>query len=358
MRDGARERGLAHARRAHEAQDGRAPVTPQAPHGHVLHDAPLGALEPVVVFVQHAARLAHVQPVRRGLGPGQVGQPLHVGAGHVVLGAGRVHEAHAAQLLAGGLVRLLRHVGHGHALAQALEVVLVIGGLAQLLLDALQLLTQQQLALRARHLLLHQVRDLALHAEHLALAVHHVDDGAQTGAHVQRLEHGLLDVVGHGHVRRDQVGQGAGLHHVVQDAGRLARLAGQVLVQGTRGLAQVQCQCVELHVHRRRLVDALHPGREAGVAPQRLEDAHAAHPLQHHAVLPGAQANDLEHARHGADPVHVVEAGVLGLGALLRHHRYHRPLTATRRLDQPDGTMTPHVDRDHRHREQHGVAER
>ena len=54
-RDRASERGLADAGRADEAQDRAALVAAELAHGDVLDDALLRLLEPVMIFVEHAA---------------------------------------------------------------------------------------------------------------------------------------------------------------------------------------------------------------------------------------------------------------------------------------------------------------
>jgi hypothetical protein len=58
--DGLAERGLAHARAADEAQDRRLALRRELAHRQVLDDALLDLLQPEVVLVEDAPRLADV----------------------------------------------------------------------------------------------------------------------------------------------------------------------------------------------------------------------------------------------------------------------------------------------------------
>ena len=146
-RDRSAERCLADARRANEAQNWRSPVAPKLAHRDVLDDPALWLVEPVVVFVQHSARLHHVEPVGVCLRPWKVGQPLHIGSRHLVLAARRVHVAHAAQLALRSGRGLARQAAQRDSLAEVLDFVLVDVGFPELSADGLDLLSEQVLAL-------------------------------------------------------------------------------------------------------------------------------------------------------------------------------------------------------------------
>src|SRR6185436_8161580 len=101
------ERGLAHARRADEAQDRALARRIELAHRQVLENAPLDLVEAEMVLVQDAPRLPDVDSARGGILPGQLGEPLEVGAQHRAFGAAFAHALQALQLLRGMLVRLL-----------------------------------------------------------------------------------------------------------------------------------------------------------------------------------------------------------------------------------------------------------
>ena len=145
--DGLAEAGLAHARRAHEAEDRPLDVRLHLADGQVLEDALLDLLEVVVVVVQDLLGLDEVDLGLRPLAPGQRHQPVQVGAGHGVLGGGGGHLGEAVQLAEGLLLGLLGHARLLDLLAQLVVLALLVVALAQLLLDGLHLLAQVVLAL-------------------------------------------------------------------------------------------------------------------------------------------------------------------------------------------------------------------
>ena len=88
-------------------------------------------------------------------------------------------------------------------------------GFTELAPDGLDLLPEQVLALRARHLLLDHGRDLFFDPDHLVLTVHLVQHPADALADVERFEHCLFGIVAEGKIRCDEVGKGSGLANVV-----------------------------------------------------------------------------------------------------------------------------------------------
>ena len=86
-RDALAERGLADAGRADEAQDRALALGIELAHREIFEDAPLDLRQAVVVLVEDAARLGDVDRVRAELRPGQLDQPVEIGADHAVFGA-------------------------------------------------------------------------------------------------------------------------------------------------------------------------------------------------------------------------------------------------------------------------------
>jgi hypothetical protein len=87
--DGAAKAGLAHARRADEAEDGALDVGLHLAHGQVLEDAFLDLLEVVVVVVEDLLGLDEVDLRLRPLRPGEGHQPVEIRPRHRVLGGRR-----------------------------------------------------------------------------------------------------------------------------------------------------------------------------------------------------------------------------------------------------------------------------
>ena len=161
-----------------------------------------------------------------------------------------------------------------------------------------------------------------------------------------------------GQVRGDQVGQRAGLLHVVERLRCLARQLRQLRHELAGRLAQVHRERVDLHVAARLLDDALDARAQGGARLERLEHAHARDALQHHAVVARAQPDHLEDAGDGAHLEQVGELWVFGLGELLRDDADGRSLAAEGLFDQAHRARSTDVDRHHRGRKQHRVAER
>ena len=77
--DALAQRGLAHAWRAHEGEDGAPDGVRERAHREVLEDALLDLVEAVVVLVEDARRLPDVELVVGRDVPGQAHEPVHVG---------------------------------------------------------------------------------------------------------------------------------------------------------------------------------------------------------------------------------------------------------------------------------------
>ena len=166
--DALAERGLADAGRTDKAQDRAAAFGVELVDRQVFEDAPLDLGEPVMVGVEDAARLGDVDRLARFDRPRQFDQPFEIGARHRIL-AGRLrHALEPSQLAPGVVLDLGRHLGFGD-LSRELGDLLALGvvAFAELLLDRLHLLAQQELALAVVDLFLGLLADLARQAQHL-----------------------------------------------------------------------------------------------------------------------------------------------------------------------------------------------
>ena len=201
-------------------------------------------VEAVVVVVEHAPRLLDVDRAFLRQLPGQLDQPIEIGAHHAVFGGAFRHALQPAQLLAGGVLDFLRHAGFGDGLVELGH----LGGLAllafaQLLLNRGHLLAQQHLALPLVERRLGLLADLGRQPQHLDAVRQQPRHLLHARGDVDRLEHVLLLVrrdvhVGHGHVGQrarllDRLHGGdqfpRRLRHQLE---RLQRLAAQVQQAG------------------------------------------------------------------------------------------------------------------------------
>jgi hypothetical protein len=253
-----------------------------------------------------------------------------------------------------------RELGSRDALAQLVDLV-VLPTLAELLPDALHVLAQRVLALRAAELGLHDVGDAILRLQHFQLALDHGEHELHAAAHLERFE----DALTHGDpglffrkVRGDEIREGARFAHVVEDAGRLFRQVGHQRQHLTRALAQALPEIGQPFTRVRRLGHTLHFGAHVRLETVWRGQTEPPESVQHHAVVRGTEADHLHDAGERAHLVEVVERGFDGLGTSLCDDAHEGAVIANQILDQAYGPRASDVDRHHRHREQHRVPER
>jgi hypothetical protein len=228
---------------------------------------------------------------------------------------------------------------------------------AELLLDLAHLLAQHDLALAVVDRLLGLLLDLAREPEHLDAPGEQRRDALEPLTQVEHFEQllllGGLDV----EEARDGVGEGGRRLDRLQRVRQLRRRLRQQR-DGLGGLLlQVQGACLDLRVRGAAVVEVLDAGDEVGEAAHGVEDAKAPLALADEVVRPVGRGDVAHDARHGADALQVVEAGLLGLRVLLQQEAdlafgAHRFLGARHRLLALDG------DRQDDAREEHHVAHR
>ena len=182
-RDRLAERGLADAGRPDQAEDRPLLARSELAHRQVLEDALLHLLEVVVIGIEDLARLIEVQAILGALRPGQLHQPLEVGALHRVLRGRLRHLLETLQLLARRLLDVGRHLRGLDLLLERVEVAGVLA-LPELVLDRLQLLAEDCLALVLGELLAHLQVDLLFDLDELHLALQQHEQPAQPLGHI------------------------------------------------------------------------------------------------------------------------------------------------------------------------------
>src|SRR5690606_11896981 len=232
--DGLRDARLANAGRADEEQDGPAvdlegvdlavlrPLALQLAHGQVLEHAVLDLLEAVVVLVEDLLGVLELEAVLGADVPWQLDDRREVRADHRGFRRVWVHAGQAVELALGLLHDDLGQLEGLELLAERLDLVLLVVGTRQLLLECLDLLAEEELALVAVDLVL----DLALEA---TLGLLQLDLGVDEHQHLAeplrdggRLEHGLLVRQLEVQVVRDVIGELAGVLQVEDELRDLA----------------------------------------------------------------------------------------------------------------------------------------
>ena len=157
-------------------------------HGQVLDDALLDLLEPVVVLVEDLLGLLQVEVVLGGLAPGQRHHPVEPVAQRRRLRGVGVHALELLELALHLLQHRLRHLRLLRLVPELRDLLAELVALAELALDRLHLLAQEELALAPVHLPLGLGGDLLLHREDLELLGHELVHPAQALHGLDRLQ--------------------------------------------------------------------------------------------------------------------------------------------------------------------------
>ncbi len=342
------ERGLADARRTHQAQDRTLQRIGPALHRQVLEDALLDLVQAVVVLVEDPLGLDDVDLPRLGLAPGDRQQPVEVVAHD---GGFRRHRAHVAQLLELRIGLGAGLLGELGALDPLLELVELVAGVllfAQLALDRLHLLVEIVLALGLLHLALHARADLLLDVQHRDLALHQGEDLLQTLGDVEDLQ----EVLAIGDLDRQVLGD------LVGQLGRIGDLRDAGHGIGLDLLVELHV-VVELLDHRARqrlglmrlaqlLVDRGDFGFvELGLVGE-LDDRGPRLALDQHLDRAVGQLEQLQHLGDDADVVDGAGLGIVVGGVLLGGQKdllvsLHHLFEGAHRLVAADEKRADHV---------------
>ena len=315
-------------------------------------------VEAVVVGVQDLPGVADVEVVVGPLAPGKVSDPVEVGAGDRVLGAGGGDGLQPVELLLGHLLHLGRQAGLLEPLGQLIELLLLLAQLAQLLLDGLELLAQVVLALRLRHLALHGGVDLVGELEDLPLAVEELEHELHAGLEVHRLQDLLLLLDGDVDVGGDEVGQVPRVGDRLHQLRGGGRELGHELDHLARQLLQVDGEGLDLDVvGRGLLLHRVDPGLQVGGLLHQLQHPEASEPLDHQGVVVLSHFEELHHSCHRTHGVQIGGTRILLLGSPLRDDADHL-LVADGVLDEGDGLLAAHRQRKDPAREEDGVSQR
>jgi hypothetical protein len=247
----------------------------------------------------------------------------------------------------------------GDQLPVALHLLIHVVGLAELLLDRLELLAEQVLALRLVELALDLRRDLALNLEERDLVLEELVHGPQALLEVHRLQDLLRLFRLKGEVGRNQIREARpvlerrGDQHDLR-GDRLAELD-NLLEVGPHG-AQEGLQ-LEIAGGRGGLLEARDARAQEWLLLHEVLDSRACQPLDED---PDAVVGQLDHPhdpRHGPHLVEVLRGGVLLVGVLLGKQQ-EEPVLRQRLVHRRDRPVPADRQRHHHEWEHHRVLER
>ena len=351
------ERGLAHAGRADEAQDRALAIGLQLAHREIFEDALLDLGQAVMVLVEDAAGFGDVDLLVGQLRPGQLDQPIEIGADHAVLGGCLGHALEPLELLQRLVLGFLGHAGFGDRLAQFGNLGLAVLALAKLLLDLAKLLAQDVLALASGQRFLRLLADLLGQPQHLDLLGEVAQQLVEPFAGVERLQQVLL--LGRREVRDigDEVGQRRRRLNLLDGRGDLGRQVGQQRNRLAGALLQLVHARGDLggkHLGLADLVDARHQER---IARQEFEHAEAPYAAGHQMMIAVRRGDIAQDFAHGADAMEMLGARRLDRGVALQQHA-DRLVRLRCRLGAGDRLLAAERERHHDAGEQHRIAGR
>ena len=309
--------GLAHPRRAHQADDLPLQVGGQLADGHKLQHPLFYLVQAEVVLVQRLLDSGDIHLFLGGPAPGQLQADVQIVAQDGALRGAVGLLGQPAQLL----VQLLPHRVGELGLVDLLPVLLdFIGLLPQLGLDGLHLLPQVVVPLVVAHSLTGPLLNLLVQGENLHLPLQQTAELLQTSDGTQLLQDGLLVAVAHGDVLGDIVGDVprvlAGQHMDEQIGGQLGGELGIVLEHLIGGSNQSFCPGAPPGLGD---INLLHLRFQMGVAAQKLEKTAPGRSLYHHPHIVPGHPEYLTDVGDGAHLIQVVRPGLLHPDVLLAH---------------------------------------
>ena len=310
-----------------------------------------------MVLVQDPLRLEQVELLLVLAGPRQSDEPVEVRPDDGGLGGGLRHLLEAAELLERLLLDVLGHPRVADLVLVLVDLGLDLVELPELLLDGLELLAQEVLALGLAHRLLDAVLDLRAQLEDLELLAQEGRRLLEALLGLDGLEDGLLLLGLEVEMERDEVGETAGLldgpgghEHLLRD--RLAQLGGRLEVAD-----QGPHERLGLDVDVRRLLDELDAHLEVRLGLDELDDPEALEPLDERLGRAVGQLELLQDGADAADLVEISDLGLLRLGLPLGHER-DVMVAAHRLLEGEDRLLAADEQRHDEVGEQHEVPQR
>jgi hypothetical protein len=248
--NGPAQRGLADARRTHEAQDRPTQFLHALLNGKVLEDPLLDSLEPVVIGLEDVFGLLQIVAHPAALLPGHRKHPVQVVSNHRRFGRHRRHHLELVEFALRLLERLLGHPGLFDLLLEVAEIISGFIQITQFFLDGLHLFVEVILALALLHLGLDPATDALFELEHIDLAFDQCHQLLDPLSQIRSFEHALLVF----DADAEMSGDGVGLATDVVDAGQRRQQLGRNLAAQLDVLFEQAQQAAGRHLDGRFVV--------------------------------------------------------------------------------------------------------
>ena len=270
-----------------------------------------------MVLVQHLARGGEIEVVLGLDVPGEVREPLEVGAQQVAVRSVGGEGAQALQLAVRLLPGLGRKVRRLEALLELVDLAVGAVALAELGLDVVHAAAQDALALLGVDLLRGRGGEVLLGLGDGDLPLEVGDEAPEARHRVGLLEQGHPFVAGQADVGGDQIGEEARRRELLE---ALLPLVGDVLAQVDHPLGELEhpgARALELGTGLARLREGL-DAREEGPVPGLDGDQARAEQADDDRLLAFApRIDDAHDARDAGDRVEIRETRLLGGRILL-----------------------------------------
>ena len=289
--------------------------------------------------------------------PGQLDQPVEIGADHRVLAGALGHALEPLQLLARLLLDFLGHLRRGDRAVELGDLRRAFVALAELLLDRAHLLAQQVLALAVVDRALRALGDVARDLQHLDPVREQIEQLVEPRLEVERLQQRLLFLGADVHQAGDEVREPRRALDALQRRHHLFGHLRQELEDLRRALLQAERAPLDVRVGRVGFVEELHPRRHERIAFQELQHAEALHALADGVMRAVRRRDVAQHVGHGADPVHVAGAGLFHFGLALQQYA-ERALQTRGLVRRGARAFASYREREHHARKQHDIAHR
>ena len=274
-----------------------------------------------------------------------------------MLGRGLGHALQALELLARLLLDLFGHAGLGDRLLELLDLGGGALGLAELLLDRLQLLAQDVLALAALDGVPGLLPDVPRDLQHLDAVAQQLQHLVEAGSQLEQLQDLLLLLRLQIHEARHQVGALRGGTRRLHGIDELRRHLREELERLERALLEMEQAGLDLRRPVVGFFEAVDACGDERVARHELAHPKALLALDHDVVVAVRRGHVTQDAPDAAHFVQLVGRRIVGLGHALQQHA-DRALAARRLLGRRDRFRPAQRERHHDAGEQHDVAHR
>ena len=324
----------------------------------MLNDALLYLFEAVVILIKHGLGVVKVEVVKGFLFPRQIQHQVDIIGLNAVFRTLGIHAFQFQDFLVESFLGVGRPF-HGFGAELALGDFLCLGVVAEFLLDLLQLLIEEILALLLVEFALDLGLDIALQREHLLFLVEQFQHPTSTGFDAGHFEQCLLFFHRSVHVGTDEIDQEGQALDALDGETSFGRNVWAELNDLNGEFFQALHQRFVLIVFWRQVLGVIFNDASLHVRffLNDFRPLEAFLALKDDRVAAVGHAQHLDDLRDGSDFIEVLAVGDFNVVVFLTHDTY-AVLELVGLLDQPNGSVPANRDGNDHSWEQNGIAQR